>query len=170
VNDQDWGEDDDVVLNGRTLTQLNMKRGGENGIKFFLKDIVKSQMQQASQANGGKSVYNLVATLKAQMDMTEVENEDTHEDDTEAIDGQHNQDGAFKLVVDTEKAFQRALHFMIVWDQLDTSGDRMIGLAELEKLLPQSEASALMRSADVNKDGELTFSELASQIMQYVEL
>ena len=53
---------------------------------------------------------------------------------------------------------------MVVWDQLDTSGDRMIGLAELEKLLPQSEASALMRSADVNKDGELTFSELASQV------
>lgn len=53
---------------------------------------------------------------------------------------------------------------MIVWAELDTSGDRMIGLAELEKLLPQSEASALMRSADVNKDGELTFSELAHQV------
>ena len=53
---------------------------------------------------------------------------------------------------------------MIVWDRLDTSGDRMIGLSELEKLLPQSEASAVMRRADVNNDGELTFSELASQV------
>lgn len=102
VNDDEYNAfEGEVVMNGKTLGDLNMKRGGENGIKYFLKDIVKSQMKQSS--GNQQSMFDLITHLKSQMSMKEVENEDANEDDTDVRVDEHSMDGTFKLVIDTEK-------------------------------------------------------------------
>ena len=75
-----------------------MKRGGENGIKYFLKDIVKSHMKTAS--GNQQSVYNLVEHLKQQASAKSAK--DTLD---EKADGKEDDNGAanMNLVVNIEK-------------------------------------------------------------------
>mmetsp|Transcript_25497 Transcript_25497/g.37624 ORF Transcript_25497/g.37624 Transcript_25497/m.37624 type:complete len:901 (+) Transcript_25497:79-2781(+) len=68
-----------------------------------------------------------------------------------------------------EESFVKASHFRKFWMTLDLSGDRFVNLEELKKFMPAEEAEALLQMADCNHDGELTFAELASNIIRYEE-
>ena len=98
--------EDDVVLNGHTLSELNQKRGGANGIKYFLKDVVRTQMKKSG-VGPQSSMYDIISQIKAQGDMVEVDNEATV--DMESLGKEYTKDDTFKLVVDTEKVLCREL-------------------------------------------------------------
>merc|ERR1711939_407522 len=66
-----------------------------------------------------------------------------------------------------EEAIAKALRFRDMWMKIDVSGDRFLSLEELEQYMPPTEARALLETADINKDGELTFAELAIKILRY---
>ena len=77
-----------------------MKRGGENGIKYFLKDIVKSHMKTAS--GNQQSVYNLVEHLKQQASAKSTEAAVEEKADGKK-DGDSEGAANMKLVVSIEK-------------------------------------------------------------------
>lgn len=88
IQEHDMGDDEAIVMNGRTLMDLNMRRGADNGIKYFLKDIVRNQMKQGA----AQSMYDLVSPLKKQLSSGIVEDED-------AVPGGMD----MTMVVETEK-------------------------------------------------------------------
>lgn len=94
-------DDDDIVLNGRTLDDLNMKRGTENGIKYFLKDVVRTHIKMANGKQASMSVYDLVSPLKKQVLRQEIDNGSEQENDSGTQNSNEGLD--MKTVVETEK-------------------------------------------------------------------
>ena len=96
-------EHDDIVMNGKTLQELNMKRGGENGLKYFLKNVVKTQMMAAGHT---QSVYDVLQQVRANSGK-EIDSgffyDAEKSTDEESQEAAAKNSGGIKLVIDTEK-------------------------------------------------------------------
>ena len=96
-------EHDDIVMNGKTLQELNMKRGGENGLKYFLKNVVKTQMMAAGHT---QSVYDVLQQVRASSGK-EIDSgffyDAEKSTDEESQEAAAKNSGGIKLVIDTEK-------------------------------------------------------------------